>query len=945
MDIRRILQALADLAPAGEERIYDVTRGGRTLVWLAERERAPRSSTVDKLAAQDALHRDERILRRGTAFVVGTFEVDGVRRKVRLPLLTQPVRLERTLLGYRVTPIGDLELTGLVEDRRTAAGLEAAPGLDSAGWSTALGTHAWMNAAAKAAGLPLAATFFGAPERIDDSSLNAYAASALYVTRDVGSTGIRDTLLAWAARAGLADTALARVYAGTAAERPSTVDEPVLSPLPLNTAQREVVRRVRREPVVVVSGPPGNGKSHALVAAALDVVDRGGSVLVATQSVHAAEVLGELLRRHPGPVPVLFGDAERRDAIATELAKGTEAGADAARVRALDGDLDRARRTVAGLEREIGRLLELERRAAELPRRQPLIPGLATDAPAVFAPDFDLDAARALLDAALGISHGTATGAGAVSGTGGASGFGTGDAAGGGPVGRWQRWRRRRALRRVRRHFGAADDVPPEVLEDAWEAAASAQAAARLAAEGPTDLPWRALADADETLARTLGEAMRVRATSGRRRDGAALRAASALGTALRAGRNRRREILAGLDGAALVRALPLWVGTAGDVDDLLPPVPGMFDLVVLDEAAHIDQLRAAPVLARARHALVAGDPRQLRFVSFVADVDIDGTLRKHGLEDAADRLDVRRSSAFDVAAGAAGVTWLAEHHRCAPHLIEFSARRFYTDRMELVTRTPRNDRTPAISVVRVAGSVADGVNAAEVSAAVEVVRAHLGGPIAVITPFRAQSDAVEAALLAAFTVEEIEKFGIRSGTVHGFQGSEAEHVVVSLGLVDGDSPARRRFVTDANLFNVMVTRARARLTVVTSLTSPNGLIGDYLAHASAPPVPPPDGAATGWTARLADELRRVGGAVRVGYPVGRWNVDIVLDGVALTCGVHPSGVAAHVERERTLRRAGWEVRDAFPSRWGGDAVRAALSLVSPAPSPGSAAAAQDRHE
>src|SRR6266536_59764 len=97
----------------------------------------------------------------------------------------------------------------------------------------------------------------------------------------------------------------------------------------------------------------------------------------------------------------------------------------------------------------------------------------------------------------------------------------------------------------------------------------------------------------------------------------------AALDAAVQAGRNRRRELLDGLDGAALVRAMPLWVGTVTDVEDLLPPIPGLFDLVILDEAAHIDQIRAAPVLARARRALVVGDPRQLRFVSFVADVDV----------------------------------------------------------------------------------------------------------------------------------------------------------------------------------------------------------------------------------------------------------------------------------------------------------------------------------
>ncbi|PWU45154.1 hypothetical protein DLJ46_22300, partial [Micromonospora globispora] len=440
-------------------------------------------------------------------------------------------------------------------------------------------------------------------------------------------------------------------------------------------------------------------------------------------------------------------------------------------------------------------------------------------------------------------------------------------------------------------------------------------------------------------LADAVGTAMRHRPTSARRWTADARRSVSGLAAALRAGRNRRRELLAGLDADALVRALPLWVGTVADVEDLLPPVAGMFDLVVLDEAAHIDQLRAAPVLARARRALVAGDPRQLRFVSFVADVDVTATLRRHGLERFADRLDVRRSSAFDVAAGAAPVTWLGEHHRSAPHLIQFSARRFYDGRLELVTRHPRNERADVIDVVAVPdAAVTDGVNQAEVDAVLDLVRRRAADPpdggIAVVSPFRAQADALEAALLAAYDVDEIERLGLRSGTVHAFQGSEADVVIASLGLVAEDPPSRHRFVTEPNLFNVLVTRARKHLTVVTSLRSPQGLVGDYLGYAGRPPAPAQTdpGPAEGWTAALAEELRRLGLPVRPGYPVGRWRVDLCVgedaDAVGVICGVHPDGVAAHVERQRTLLRAGWPLYDVFDSRWSDDPIRAALDLA-----------------
>src|SRR5688500_4893014 len=95
MQPSQVLAALADLAPASEERVLDVTRGGESLAWLADPDRLTRTRTIDRLAALDALHREERILRRGWAWVVGTGTVDGSRRKVRLPLLAQPVRIER----------------------------------------------------------------------------------------------------------------------------------------------------------------------------------------------------------------------------------------------------------------------------------------------------------------------------------------------------------------------------------------------------------------------------------------------------------------------------------------------------------------------------------------------------------------------------------------------------------------------------------------------------------------------------------------------------------------------------------------------------------------------------------------------------------------------------------------------------------------------------------
>ena len=66
-------------------------------------------------------------------------------------------------------------------------------------------------------------------------------------------------------------------------------------------------------------------------------------------------------------------------------------------------------------------------------------------------------------------------------------------------------------------------------------------------------------------------------------------------------------------------------------------------------------------------------------------------------------------------------------------------------------------------------------------------------------------------------------------------------------------------------------------------------------------------------------------------YPVAGWTVDLAIgarkQAIGVETTIHPQGAAAHIEQHLALRRAGWQIADAFQSRWLTDPAGAAEML------------------
>lgn len=885
----------------------------------------------ERLAAVQQM-RSGTPFRIGWLWVVGTTEVPDAtgatkRRRVLHPLVTRPVRIAAAPGVARpisVVAAGDVDLSPRipVEIRPTLpphpetgrGAIDRLDRLEPALLARLTNLRDYAIRLAVAAGFPTTEVVVEHTEPAELSrrdGLRIVVGVALYCVEETDSVTRGNSLRGWASKWLDAGTAFHEIYGepqGRAAP-PTPGRSRLETTMPLTTAQRAAAERARTAPLTVITGAPGTGKSHTIAAAIADALRHGESVLVTTRTEAAVDAMIDLLERQPGPEPVVFGSNERRTQLAARLAGGqlgdcTEVVVESARgsFRAAVADRDERRAdVVAGLEAELGRL---GRSTTERAARASF-PGL-----------FDGRLGAAEVDSALAEIEPALAG------------------------GWWRRRRARRQLSALAARAGAHVTTLPGITGGSLrEAAAIAEALVAETSIDPSGTAYRELEAAEERVRSSLGTLLDRASRSTELFDRPRRAAVAALATALRAGRETRRVQLERLAADDLIRALPLWIGTLGDVDDLLPPIPALFDLVVIDEASSTEQTLAAPALLRARRAIVAGDPRQLRHVSFVADGTVEAALAAHGLTrtTAATILDVRRNSVFDAAAAMAPASRLDEHHRCDPHLVDVVAERLYPGELTVATRSPLTEAHDCVHVERLDG-VRDraGVVRAVVDRVLTELHAlHAAGErsVAVVSPFRAQAAAIEAQVLSTLPTTTVLELDLRVGTAHGMQGNERDVVICSMGVGGADAGARR-FAEDPHLLAVLLTRARRRLVLLLSYDpDPGSILAEYVARSDTPPGrPAPAGRLAPWVDDLGRELSRAGVDVAPAYPVGHHVVDLAArrgdTAVAVVAGVHPEGVEAHLDRHLALLRRGWQVIEVPESLWQDRPGETALELA-----------------
>jgi very-short-patch-repair endonuclease len=414
-----------------------------------------------------------------------------------------------------------------------------------------------------------------------------------------------------------------------------------------------------------------------------------------------------------------------------------------------------------------------------------------------------------------------------------------------------------------------------------------------------------------------------------------------------------------------LLKILPCWIMSPDDVARLFPCEPGLFDVVIVDEASQCDLPSMTPVLYRAKQAIVAGDSKQMqaqRF-AFTAGQVAAQAWREHGLDklDPDGWLDPGRIDLLQLAAiRGSEEAFLNEHFRSLPGIISFSNDRWYRSRMRLM-RDPDDRRVgdpnaPAMRLHRVAeGRVTPNSqeNPVEAEALIAELRRLLANPgyaeasFGVVCLFEEQMRLMNEVIATAIDDEVRQAHDLVVVNPDGFQGDERDVILYSLSYdainMDQASISARQADRDhiQGMLNVAFTRAREEVHVFHSapieafgMASGEGTLLDWLKHCARIELTTFDPSSLGlirtqseFEANVIKALQGQGIKTVAQYPSCGFFIDIVAeregDRVAIECDgeiwhedEHGELKVEDVERQEILERAGWRVLRIPYRRW-----------------------------
>ncbi len=404
--------------------------------------------------------------------------------------------------------------------------------------------------------------------------------------------------------------------------------------------------------------------------------------------------------------------------------------------------------------------------------------------------------------------------------------------------------------------------------------------------------------------------------------------------------------------------AVPAWIMPLHRIWDTVDPSPGMFDVIIIDEASQCG-LESLPLFFIGKKILIVGDDKQISPEEVGISRDAVHQLMREYLFDFEYKSSFEiESSLFDhgkLRYGNHKIT-LREHFRCMPEIISFSNQLWYSDTPLIPLRQYGTNRLPPLEHVFVDGGYREGsgnyvINRPEAEAIVKRIsniccdNKYKDKTIGVIVlQGEGQARLIETMLVDKIGAEEIQKRKIVCGNPYSFQGDERDVILLSLVAANNERIGPLTKSSDERRFNVAASRARDQMILFHSVNIDDLSIYDLrrklleffinkepnksqsininkdeleklALRENRSIVEPPKPFESWFEVDVALELIRRSYKIIPQYKVAKKRIDIVVEGdytkLAIECDGDrwhgPDEYERDLERQKQLERCGWK--------------------------------------
>ena len=402
--------------------------------------------------------------------------------------------------------------------------------------------------------------------------------------------------------------------------------------------------------------------------------------------------------------------------------------------------------------------------------------------------------------------------------------------------------------------------------------------------------------------------------------------------------------------------AVPAWVMPLHRVWDTVDPAPGMFDVVIIDEASQCGP-EALPLLYLGEKVLIVGDDKQISPEAVGLDRNAVHSLMNQFLFDFNFRDSFAvESSLFDHGKRLypQGHITLQEHFRCMPEIIRFSNDLCYFAMPLIPLRQYGPDRLTPLAHIFVEEGYREGshnkvVNIPEADAIVQKIvelcddKRYSDKTMGVVVlQGEAQAGLIEGKLLERLGAEEMETRHLVCGNAYSFQGDERNVMFLSMVAAVNETIGPLTDSTAERRFNVAASRAQDQMFLFHSVTVNDlskhdlrrkllefctntkppeiaGIVSEELERRATQDnravIKPPEPFDSWFEVDVALELARRHFKVQPQYEVAGKRIDLVIEGGIARLAVECDGDKWHgvdqyekdVRRQRQLERCGWE--------------------------------------